>query len=213
MSAAKSTLQSLYKANLGILKQKLDLIQVMKEQFGTDVAKVQYAKKCDVVQASIGQHVRHSMDHMELAANMAIQCATSLSTTRGPKLEIHYDLRERGGSDEKDMDVAEDRIRRVELLLKNEAIRQQSEDETQHRPDEVYAFFMLSGDPMEFQLPSTIERELGFATHHAIHHMAMVKIIAQETLKLPPELLPVDFGKAPSTIVFDNSHHGDDSSQ
>jgi hypothetical protein len=71
--------------------------------------------------------------------------------------------------------------------------------------DKVNAFFMLSGDPMEFQLTSTIQRELGFAVHHAIHHMAMVKIIFHETLQLPPELLPLDFGKAPSTIVYDNS--------
>jgi hypothetical protein len=63
---------------------------------------------------------------------------------------------------------------------------------------------MLSGDPMEFQLPSTVERELGFAAHHAIHHLAIVKVITQETLQLPQELLPKDFGKAPSTINFES---------
>jgi hypothetical protein len=64
---------------------------------------------------------------------------------------------------------------------------------------------MLSGDPQEFILPSTVTRELGFAAHHGIHHMAMVKIIAVETLQIPPEALTPDFGKAPSTIVFDQS--------
>jgi hypothetical protein len=48
-----------------------------------------------------------------------------------------------------------------------------------------------------------VERELGFAAHHAIHHLAMVKIIAETTLKLTPDELPIDFGKAPSTIVFE----------
>jgi hypothetical protein len=50
-----------------------------------------------------------------------------------------------------------------------------------------------------------VERELGFAVHHAIHHLAMVKIIAQNTLQLSTKDLPIDFGKAPSTVVFESS--------
>ena len=64
---------------------------------------------------------------------------------------------------------------------------------------------MLSGDAEEFQLPSTIERELGFVAHHAIHHMALVKIIAIHTVGLSPTELPPDFGRAPSTLVHDQT--------
>ena len=43
----------------------------------------------------------------------------------------------------------------------------------------VAAYFNLSADSNEeICLPSTVGRELGFSAHHAIHHMAMVKIVA-----------------------------------
>lgn len=46
--------------------------------------------------------------------------------------------------------------------------------------------------------PSTLARELAFATHHAIHHHAIIKMIATSIdYKLPSE-----FGVAPSTQNF-----------
>lgn len=68
----------------------------------------------------------------------------------------------------------------------------------------VTAFFNLTADSNdEIGLPSTIGRELGFVAHHAIHHMALVKIIAMHTLGFKENDLPVGFGRAPSTILFD----------
>jgi hypothetical protein len=68
----------------------------------------------------------------------------------------------------------------------------------------VEACFMLSGDDVrEYALPSTAARELGFAVHHAIHHMAMIKIIVVHTLHIPEAELPVGFGRAPSTQNYD----------
>ena len=69
-----------------------------------------------------------------------------------------------------------------------------------------YASFMLSGDASdpEMRLTSTIGRELGFAAHHALHHLAMVKVICIHTIGLEDKELGLDFGKAPSTIRFDN---------
>ena len=75
-------------------------------------------------------------------------------------------------------------------------------DKYHHHP--VQACFMLSGDSeKEYALASTIGRELGFAAHHAIHHMALVKLIATETIGLNETDLPDGFGRAPSTINFD----------
>jgi hypothetical protein len=205
MASSKSTIQALYRANLGILKQKLDLMHVMKEVFGHETAKLRYAHVCDIVKASVGQHIRHSMDHIELAANMAISSADNSSSVASATREIHYDLRERGRMDESDIDKAEDRVRQVEQMLLQQATKHQDDYLVVRPTEEVSAYFMLSGDGNEFQLPSTIHRELGFAAHHAIHHMAMVKIIVQETLKLSPDMMPLDFGKAPSTINYDSS--------
>ena len=155
-----------------------------------DQAKVLYAETCPIVKASVGQHIRHSMDHLELAAQAVV------STTN--PTELHYDLRARGGADEHDIDEA---YQRVQSVIDN-LTKFSSVETPQLENNEVQAYFMLSGDPTEFQLPSTVERELGFAAHHAIHHMAMVKIIAVETLGIPGEDLSPDFGRAPSTIVY-----------
>jgi hypothetical protein len=47
---------------------------------------------------------------------------------------------------------------------------------------------------------------MGFAAHHAIHHMALVKIIAKHTLGVSSDALSPDFGRASnSTVVHDNS--------
>ena len=163
---------------------------VLKTRFGHRQAQYLYRQVCPVVGASIGQHVRHSMDHMELAARMA---------TSKEDFELHYDLRTRGGDDEKDMEVAEQRVQSVcSLLREMETLL----DEDVQRP--VEACFMLSADPTEYHLTSTIEREMGFAAHHAIHHMAMVKIIATHSVGLKSHDLSPDFGRAPSTIVHDN---------
>jgi uncharacterized damage-inducible protein DinB len=190
-----TTIQALCRANLGLLRQKLQLVSVLKSSFGDSKAKTLYAQVCPVVEASVGQHIRHSMDHLELAA----QLAAGKSETN----ELHYDLRKRGGEDEHDMDEAQQRMERVVELLKDVP------EATQ--PETVQAYFMLSGDPKEFQLPSTLEREMGFAAHHGIHHMAMVKIIALGTLGIPRDALSLDFGRAPSTIVYDRNLSSDQS--
>jgi hypothetical protein len=55
---------------------------------------------------------------------------------------------------------------------------------------------MLTSDGVDAELGSTLGRELAFATHHAVHHHAMLGAIAAELgVATPPE-----FGKAPSTI-------------
>ena len=79
---------------------------------------------------------------------------------------------------------------------------QASDDSVTTNP--LTAYFNLSADSdAEIGLPSTVGRELGFCTHHAIHHLALVKIIALQTLGLDEGDLPHGFGRAPSTLLFD----------
>lgn len=163
-----------------------------------------YKKVCPIVRASVGQHIRHSLDHIELSASVA-NTEIHQSALSSDIQDIHYDIRERGGSDEHDIDAAEHRIERAIQVLSE--IEKQNEDSSTDSLSSmnVNACFMLSGDPEEFRLPSTIRREMGFSAHHAIHHMALVKIIAIQTLRIPEEALPSDFGRAPSTVVFDST--------
>mmetsp|Transcript_62756 Transcript_62756/g.127872 ORF Transcript_62756/g.127872 Transcript_62756/m.127872 type:complete len:230 (+) Transcript_62756:127-816(+) len=218
---------ALLRANIGILQQKLGLMHALRKMLGPEQANLKFAEKCPVVGASIGQHFRHSLDHVEKVAKII-----EANNEGGNEKEIHFDIRARGGSDENDMDDAEERIQRVTNLFREDihATRPSSLPELAHEYKDndaaagmdildntsVLACFMLSGDPQadEFMLSSTIERELGFVAHHAIHHLAMVKIITMHTLKLlPPDALPKGFGLAPSTIVYESSQEQEQQSQ
>lgn len=205
-STGFTALSKLCQANLGVLTQKLGLLSSLTNKHGSKKAKELFKTTCPLVQASIGQHFRHSLDHMELAGNIA---ASPKMGGSGPA-QLHYDIRERGCSSEHDMDAAAERI--FNIINRLEVVALTSENK---KPDDklvpkqelpVQACFMLSGDSgTECALMSSIGRELGFAAHHAIHHMAMVKLIATQTAGLADSDLPNGFGRAPSTILFDET--------
>mmetsp|Transcript_22999 Transcript_22999/g.25627 ORF Transcript_22999/g.25627 Transcript_22999/m.25627 type:complete len:223 (+) Transcript_22999:68-736(+) len=204
-----ATTKALLRANIGVLRQKINLMTALRDTLGSKQANMRFAEVCPVVGASVGQHFRHSIDHIELVVNNVAKKKSkqdhgNYNDNRIRNInEIHYDIRIRGGDDETSMDAAEERILRVKRLIEESLSLQEIIEENN---ENVLACFMLSGDPTEgeFMLSSTIERELGFVAHHTIHHLAMVKIIATRTLKLlPVDRLPLDFGRAPSTIVYD----------
>ena len=144
---------------------------------GVTKASDAFQKTCPIVKASIGQHYRHSMDHVELAALVASTAAQDASMIQQGG-ELHYDLRVRGGTLEKSIIEARKRLKDVTDVFTslNETIGEDKLIKTSSQP--VRAYFNISADDdAEIGLASTIERELGFAAHHAIHHMAMVKII------------------------------------
>jgi hypothetical protein len=191
-------IKSLIHANQGIIRQKIALLDLLETQYGPQTCAELFTKTCPIVKATIGQHYRHSTDHMELPILMVhsgIQDG-----------EIHYDLRVRGGTLEKDIGEARKRLISIQEILKDIDVQHPKEHEqkknlTDH--EKVDTYFMLSGDTnLECKLQSTLGRELGFAAHHAIHHMAMVKIIAIQTLGVKEIDLPADFGMAPSTVNY-----------
>ena len=188
-------LSALCRANQGILQQKLGLLQALARKHGRSTAQELFRKTCPIVHATIGQHLRHSLDHMEMAVS------------NWQEGNLHYDLRTRGGLDETDWDAATARIQRVSGLLEDLSKKGGNDDKVLLQIP-VQAYFMLSGDtPDEYALTSTVSRELGFAAHHAIHHMAMVRIMAtcEHVGQLSDHDLPADFGRAPSTVNFDHT--------
>ena len=207
-------LQPLIKSNVALLTQKIALIDLLVSRHGPKACE-KFATVCPLVGASIGQHYRHSMDHVELAALLAANCNSSAANsntsndTTSLLGELHYDLRVRGGTLEKDIDMSRQRL--VDVVDVFQSIQPQdsdlSDETTNHiAKSPITAYFNLSADTnAEIGLPSTIGRELGFAAHHAIHHMAMVKIIAVQTCGLEEGDLPHGFGRAPSTVVFDRN--------
>ena len=191
-----------------------------------------FTKVCPIARASIGQHYRHSMDHLELAVlvadastqskmeNFHVGVGADADSYKSMPL-LNYDLRVRGGTLEKDVNEARKRIQSVfDTLQSMKSFEDHKDQNDIITSDAVLASFMLSGDSsgsdigsdrdadgqpqqIDYELMSTIGRELGFAAHHAIHHLAMVKIIALHTAGLEETDLPFDFGKAPSTVRFE----------
>ena len=117
-----------------------------------------YASICPIAQASIGQHIRHSMDHIERA----------VLTVDDPKLipRIYYDIRERGCLYETDINESRKLVIDVtnvfKVLYRDVDCIYDDKDE-----DEVIAYFK-SLDMSTVGLHSAIGRELGFSAHHAI---------------------------------------------
>lgn len=211
---SSTALSKLCQANLGILSQKLGLLDVMAVKHGSTKAKELFQTPCSLVKASVGQHFRHSLDHMELA----VKIAERPNDPTG-RADLHYDVRERGCPSEHDMDAATERIFNLINMLEIVSLVQQTAPDDEINAEAgggvqqfpVQAHFMLSGNSdTEFALSSSIGRELGFAAHHAIHHLAMVRIIATQTVGLTEDELPDGFGRAPSTQVFDNGQASTD---
>lgn len=137
-----------------------------------------YATEAQTIQGgTLGKHLRHTLDHIAAAC--------------GDASPIDYDHRVRNVPMETDRKAA-----LAQLAVLREKVGALA---SSCAADGVCVRVMISGDGREMVLASTRGRELAFATHHAIHHLAMMRAIAGEFgIELPDAV-----GKAPSTINFE----------
>lgn len=217
-NVASLLLKSLCRANDALLRQKLGLLEALVTSHGTVRASTLFGTPSAIVGgATIGQHYRHSLDHLGhavKAANAARQrkllqpMGSAVSDPLQP-LVLPYDRRERGGSDESDMALAKDRILRIQRDVGSLQGTDDGSDEATSgwvSDTPVVAEFMLSGDSSQvYPLPSTVARELGFGVHHAIHHMAMVRVLVLQEVWLSEDQMDPTFGRAPSTVNYDRT--------
>jgi uncharacterized damage-inducible protein DinB len=125
------------------------------------------------VSGSIGEHVRHILDHIAAFASASVSEVLS------------YDHRERGTAVEQDRRAALRRIADLTATL------------TAQPPDlrtPVLVRTLVSRD-QEVTCASTLGRELAFVISHTIHHQAIVGLL----LAARHEHVPTGFGLAPST--------------
>ncbi len=134
-----------------------------------------------MMRSTVGQHVRHALDHF----------AAALGGLDG--LPIEYDHRERDTPVERDRAAAIAAVRGLRDRLQSLAAADADRS--------VRVRVMLNAEGDEAELGSTLGRELAFASHHAIHHHAMIAAIARD-LGLA---IPQGFGKAPSTLHHERS--------
>ncbi|CAG0969498.1 hypothetical protein PHYC_01164 [Phycisphaerales bacterium] len=137
-----------------------------------------YIAEAQTIQGgTLGKHLRHTLDHFAAAFTHA-----------GP---IDYDHRARNVPMETDRQAA----------LAQVAFLKERAGSLGHRlsGDSVSVRVMIAGDGREMILGSTLGREMAFATHHAVHHLAMMRAIAGAFGIDLPDVV----GKAPSTINFE----------
>lgn len=152
------------------------------QEFVDSVDQARYAAPSSRMMGStIGQHLRHTLDHFA-AALVALEDQV-----------IDYDHRDRDTPIENDREAALDALAQVRTRL--ERVPEGT------LASGVQIRVMLSAEGDEAQLASTLARELAFATHHGIHHCAMMVAIASEHA-LP---VPEGFGKAPSTRNYESA--------
>jgi hypothetical protein len=126
--------------------------------------------------ATIGQHLRHCLDHVEAFLEGM------------PSGLVDYDLRTRGGAAESDPAVGLERI--------DHAIRRLREAEIDEAtPLRVKLDCGLGADSWR---QSTAGRELQFLVSHLVHHFALVAILCRLQGIEPGEA----FGVAPSTLRY-----------
>ncbi|GLD94575.1 hypothetical protein PINS_up003186 [Pythium insidiosum] len=143
----------------------------------------QYTFHSALLQGTIGQHTRHSLDHLR----KPLEAVLAADDT------IHYDLRARQTSVETSQQAAREQIeeirRNLDMLAERSAL-----------VHPVQAAFMLSADGTEFAFASTLSREMAFAVHHCIHHNALVKVLLRH--EFPDVAVPAGYGMAPSTLNY-----------
>jgi len=128
-------------------------------------------------QQTIGKHVRHIVDHYE-----AFLRHTHAET---PQV-VNYEQRRREALLETAPDIARDRLHKLCYDL-------QQLDRTDLRQAVQVEYPTDRGTS---SLSSSVGRELTFLTSHAIHHMAIIGLLAEQLdLKLGPH-----FGVAPATL-------------
>lgn len=161
----------LLQANHVLLKEAAVLIASMDDSF--------YSQPMPAfASGSIGQHIRHVLDHYQAVVNVANSV-------------IDYDRRRRDVRLESCKQLALAEIQQtIDVLthLEDGAVRVHSE--------------VSPSDKVVVEVHSTIKRELLFVTSHAVHHFALIALL----LRLQGVVVPDSFGVAPATLTHQRTH-------
>lgn len=208
MSVANNTcrLQALCKANSEVLQAQIHIIDALIKRKHGDGANEVFKAKCPIIGTTMGKQVRHSLDHLE---KVALDGLRTVRDNDGP-IDLHYDVRERGTICETDIFEARERACFIQDIFDGVHAGCGEEGNELANLDGkkgLTTYFNLpSGerDDIEIPLASTLEREMGFVCHHALHHNRLLRGMAMAGhTGLKEEDLPPGFGRPPSTLVND----------
>lgn len=165
---------------LTLLNQKLYVLNTIKLE--------DYSRKVpEIYHSSVGSHLRHSLDHFN----------SLISAAKSQEHFANYDIRNRNTDVEYDPSVAKEAIEKLKTEI-------QSLD--------LYKSLEVSfiGDEKTFQaykIKSTVMRELSFVSHHAVHHMSMIKLILQSLSYDLPSDSPLGIALSTAKDMKSKSSH------
>jgi hypothetical protein len=204
LSTQSCRLTALARANSAVIGQTIDVIDSMIHDNGIEGADKIFSTECPIASTTVGKQFRHTYDHLEKVALDGLRVVGD-----DKPIDLHYDVRERGGFQERSVCQARQRALFIQNYYDDLIRKAEAEGHAvclQDSAKPLTAYFTLptgTGDEAEeTPLASTLERELGFVCHHAIHHCALIKVIALAgKTGLTPKNLPAGFGQAPTTFV------------
>lgn len=159
----------------GAVRSLAGLLDELEQLLGGVNDDVYCARFAPSVSGSIGEHVRHCLDHV------------AALVSANPSNTLSYDRRHRGTAVETDPTQAIRQI--VELRRAFDAWSRRSLDE----PIRVMSVIAASGESVTGW--STLGRELAFVLSHTIHHQAVIAVL----LAVHGHEVPDRFGHSPST--------------
>ncbi len=161
-------IESLSKLNIATLEQLQNVLTRMDQQLYTEVN----AKG----NASVGQHVRHTLEFYKCLFN-----ATDV---------VSYDQRKRDllmeSSPEHAIGVTQQILEALQQPLAEKALKLNAK--------------VATNESIGFALPSSFSRELFYVLEHAIHHMALIRMLVKDQKE--DFELDDSFGVAYSTLVY-----------
>ena len=175
----RTPLQVALRQTNAILNDKLRLLAAIPNN-------TTYTKTDPTHGASIGQHFRHSTFHIE----------KSLEPLKTNSPILNYDLRVRGDEVETDKEFAAQKINALRVSLCDFI---DSANPPNGDASITVAFAMAEEGTSDTPFLSTIAREVAFGAHHAMHHLATMKVIAENVGGIKKGALGPDFGLAMSS--------------
>ena len=136
-----------------------------------------------VIGASIGEHIRHVIDHI-----------TALYNALESNACVYYDRRKSGDPSENNIQLCRDRLKKEKERTKE--IHRLAQKESFSLLKKITLEHTINSQGDNVILHSTLERELMFVFHHLVHHKAIIAI----RLRLLKQSIPQGFGVAPSTL-------------
>ena len=164
--------QTLEEALVEVLRKEADLLNQIDDTVYTAASKGPF-------RSSIGDHIRHNLDHFEAFFQGL------------PEGRIDYEHRRRDTRIAASTDCALGTVKGYLSALQSLAVNSKSPLEIREERED--------GAEAPTWLSSTLGRELQFLLGHTVHHHAIIALLADRY----GIALPEDFGVAPSTQRFE----------